>query len=136
MGRGSVVGQAILDHKRIDAITFPGRLQPAGASATRSLMAARAVFGLLHCIRFSVDEQPREDNSAGMAAWAWFMACPPCSSTALFPRRTQEGWRTRFSSKGPDPNTKPPPSVDGHHVYTQCLNLPVVTRGAGSDAAI
>jgi AcrR family transcriptional regulator len=31
--------------------------------------AASAVFGLLQRIAVSADEQPREDNSAGMAAW-------------------------------------------------------------------
>jgi len=31
--------------------------------------AARAVFGLLQRVAVSADERPREDNSAGMAAW-------------------------------------------------------------------
>jgi acyl-CoA reductase-like NAD-dependent aldehyde dehydrogenase len=35
MGRGSVVGQAILDHKKVDAVTFTGKVAAACAKAMR-----------------------------------------------------------------------------------------------------
>jgi len=47
MGRGSVVGQAILDHKQVDAITFAGsvatgrRVAAACAAATRKFMGGK-----------------------------------------------------------------------------------------------
>jgi len=72
--------------------------------------AASAVFDFQR-VAVGADEEPAEDNSAGMAGLgAWFMARPPCSSTASSPRRTQEVWRKRFSPKRPDQNTNPPPS--------------------------
>src|SRR5580658_5099355 len=61
---------------------------------------------------------------------AWFMACPPCSSTASSPRPTQEGWRTRFSSKDTDPNTNRPPSTTVTRVYIQCSKTPFVSLPA------
>ena len=45
--------------------------------------AASAVFGLLRRVAVSVDEWPREDDVAGMAAWGLVMACSRASS----PRR-------------------------------------------------
>ena len=41
MGRGSVVGQAILDHKQVDAVTFTGSVAPGRRVATACVGAMR-----------------------------------------------------------------------------------------------
>jgi AcrR family transcriptional regulator len=52
--------------------------------------AASAVFGLLQRVAVSADEQPREDNSAGMAAWGLVHGL-----SSLFVDDLVPGWRAR-----------------------------------------
>ena len=91
--------------------------------------AARAVFGLLQGTAANADEQAREDNSAGMEAWGLVHGLSTLFIDGLVPEAQRQSNGERDSRpKGFDPNTRPPYSADGHHVYIQCLNVPVVTK--------
>ncbi|HME84921.1 MAG TPA: TetR/AcrR family transcriptional regulator [Roseiarcus sp.] len=72
--------------------------------------AEGAVFGLLQRIAVSADEQPREGNSAGMAAWGLVHGLSSLFIDGLFPETYARGMANEILVQRPGPNTNPPPS--------------------------
>jgi AcrR family transcriptional regulator len=65
--------------------------------------AARAVFGLLQRVSVSVDEQPREDHVAGMAAWGLVHGLSSLFIDGLFPETYARGMANAILVQRPRP---------------------------------
>ena len=65
--------------------------------------AARAVFGLLQRVAVSADERPREDNSAGMAAWGLVHGLSSLFIDGLVPETYARGMANQILVQRPRP---------------------------------
>ena len=73
--------------------------------------AADSVFNLLQRIAVSADERPREDNSAGMAAWGLVHGLSSLFIDGLVPETNARGMANAILAQSPDPSTNPPPNA-------------------------
>jgi AcrR family transcriptional regulator len=65
--------------------------------------AARAVFGVLQRVAVTPDHQPREDNSAGMAAWGLVHGLSSLFIDGLFPETYARGMANQILVQRPRP---------------------------------
>ena len=63
--------------------------------------AARAVFGVLQRVAVTPDHQPREDNSAGMAAWGLVHGLSSLFIDGLFPETYARGMANQILAQRP-----------------------------------
>ena len=63
--------------------------------------AARAVFGLLQRVAVSADQWPRQDNSAGMAAWGLVHGLSSLFIEGLFPETYARGMANQILVQRP-----------------------------------
>jgi AcrR family transcriptional regulator len=73
--------------------------------------AARAVFGLLQRFSVSVDEQPREDNAAGMAAWGLVHGLSTLFIDGLVPETYARGMANAILVQRPRPFSPSAPTT-------------------------
>jgi AcrR family transcriptional regulator len=73
--------------------------------------AADSVFNLLQRIAVSDDEQLREGNAAGMAAWGLVHGLSSLFIDGLVPETYARGMADAILAERPRPNTNPPPSA-------------------------
>ncbi|MBV8104518.1 MAG: TetR/AcrR family transcriptional regulator [Hyphomicrobiales bacterium] len=69
--------------------------------------AARTVFCLLRRVSVSIDEQPREGNAMGMAAWGLVHGLSSLFIDGLFPETYARGMANEILVQRPRPNTQP-----------------------------
>jgi len=69
--------------------------------------AASAVFGLLQRVAVSADEQPREDNAAGMAAWGLVHGLSSLFIDGLVPETRARGLANEILVQTPRPEYQP-----------------------------